>query len=50
MRIDARVPIAREQLQKAGVRLAHLLNEAFDPGYTAPAKPASKVVKEAAAP
>ena len=48
--IDARVPIAREQLQKAGVRLAHLLNEALDPGYTAPAKPASKVVKEAAAP
>lgn len=33
--IDARLPMAREQLQKAGVRLAHLLNQAFDPGYGA---------------
>ena len=38
--IDARLPLAREQLQKAGVRLAHLLNEALDPKYTPPAAPA----------
>ena len=31
--IDARLPLAREQLQKAGVRLAHLLNSALDPKY-----------------
>ena len=37
--IDARVPMAKEQLQKAGVRLARLLNEAFDPKYEPPAKP-----------
>lgn len=35
--IDARLPLAREQLQKAGVRLAHLLNGVFDPAYAAPA-------------
>lgn len=28
--IDANVPVVREQLQKAGVRLAHLLNTALD--------------------
>ncbi len=38
--IDARLPLAREQLQKAGVRLARLLNEALDPKYTPPAAPA----------
>ncbi|MGD9781581.1 MAG: S1/P1 nuclease [Kiritimatiellia bacterium] len=31
--IDARLPLAQEQLQKAGVRLARLLNEALDPKY-----------------
>ena len=31
--IDARLPMAKEQLQKAGVRLAHLLNGALDPAY-----------------
>ncbi len=46
--IDARLPVAREQLEKAGVRLALLLNEALDPGYTPPAKPEPKA--EAAAP
>ncbi len=34
--IDARLPVVREQLQKAGVRLAHLLNEALDPDYALP--------------
>ena len=34
--IDARLPMAKEQLQKAGVRLAHLLNEALDPDYAGP--------------
>ncbi|HOW98412.1 MAG TPA: S1/P1 nuclease [Kiritimatiellia bacterium] len=29
--IDAAVPVAREQLEKAGIRLAHLLNTALDP-------------------
>ena len=42
--IDARVPMAKEQLQKAGVRLAHLLNGALDPAY------AGAVAAEAAAP
>lgn len=37
--IDARLPLAQEQLQKAGVRLARLLNEALDPKYTPPPKP-----------
>ena len=46
--IDARLPVAREQLEKAGVRLALLLNEALDPGYTPPATP--EPTAEAAAP
>ena len=37
--IDARLPMAKEQLQKAGVRLAHLLNAALDPDYVKPAAP-----------
>lgn len=37
--IDARLPLAKEQLQKAGVRLAHLLNGALDPAYARPAEP-----------
>ena len=39
--IDARLPLAKEQLQKAGVRLARLLNEALDPDYAAPAEAAA---------
>ena len=31
--IDAQAPIVTEQLQKAGVRLAHVLNQHFDPDY-----------------
>ena len=34
--VDSRLPVAKEQLQKAGVRLAHLLNEALDPDYVRP--------------
>ncbi len=34
--IDSHLPIVREQLQKAGVRLAHMLNTAFDPKYVKP--------------
>jgi hypothetical protein len=30
--IDAKLPLVREQLQKGGVRLAHALNRALDPG------------------
>ncbi len=46
--IDARLPMAKEQLQKAGVRLARLLNEALDPKYAPPPKPAPQ--KDASAP
>lgn len=41
--IDSHLPIVREQLQKAGVRLAHLLNSALDPDYAPPALPAAAV-------
>ena len=34
--IDSHLPIVREQLQKAGVRLAHLINTALDPAYVLP--------------
>ena len=40
--VDARLPMAKEQLQKAGVRLAHLLNGALDPAYARPAAPGSE--------
>ena len=40
--IDSHLPIVREQLQKAGVRLAHLLNLAFDPEYAAANAPPAK--------
>ena len=40
--IDSRLPVAQEQLQKAGVRLALLLNEALDPKYVPPPKPEPK--------
>ena len=33
--IDTRVPVVRERLQKAGVRLAYLLNTALDPAFAA---------------
>jgi hypothetical protein len=40
--IDSHLPIVREQLKKAGVRLAHMLNLALDPDYrAAAARPAS---------
>ena len=34
--IDSHLPIVQEQLQKAGVRLAHLINTALDPAYHLP--------------
>lgn len=34
--VDAHLPIVAEQLQKAGVRLACMLNSAFDPEFTMP--------------
>lgn len=37
--IDSHLTIVREQLKKAGVRLALLLNEALDPKYAPPKKP-----------
>jgi len=37
--IDSHLPIVREQLQKAGVRLAHLINTALDPAYVLPPLP-----------
>lgn len=39
--IDAKLPIVREQLQKGGIRLAHALNQAFDPDYAGPAAAAA---------
>ena len=39
--IDAQMPIVRVQLQKAGVRLAGLLNSAFDPDWQAPRREAA---------
>lgn len=34
--IASKLPYVQEQLQKAGVRLAHMLNTALDPSYTNP--------------
>lgn len=34
--IDSQIPIVAEQLQKAGVRLACMLNSAFDPNFKEP--------------
>jgi hypothetical protein len=31
--IDSQLPVVREQLQKGGVRLAHVLNTIYDPDY-----------------
>ena len=39
--IDAQRPIVAEQLQKAGVRLACMLNLAFDPDFAMPKNPAT---------
>lgn len=37
--IDARLPLVKSQLQRAGVRLAHLINSALDPDYKPPPPP-----------
>ncbi len=37
--IDARLPLVQEQLEKAGVRLARMLNAALDPEYVPPPPP-----------
>ena len=36
------LPIVREQLQKAGIRLAYLLNSTLDPEYKPASGPAAK--------
>ena len=48
--IDSHLPIVAEQLQKAGVRLAGMLNSAFDPDWKEPRREAAKPVPEAEAP
>ncbi|MBP7009356.1 MAG: hypothetical protein KBC66_06115 [Kiritimatiellae bacterium] len=45
--IDARLPLVRGQLQKAGVRLANLLNSALDPAYVPPTAPAPEPAETA---
>ena len=45
--IDAQVPVVAEQLQKAGVRLAGLLNSAFDPDWKEPRREIAKSAPEA---
>lgn len=45
--IDSHLPLVRGQLQKAGVRLAHLLNSALDPDYVPPAAPAAEPAEAA---
>ena len=47
--IDSHLPVVAEQLQKAGVRLACMLNSAFDPDFEMP-KRAPKPAAELAAP
>ena len=42
--IDSHLPIVQEQLEKAGVRLALLLNLALDPDFVPPAKREKKAV------
>ncbi len=44
--IDSHLPIVAEQLQKAGVRLAGLLNSAFDPDWKAPRRPSAEPAPE----
>ena len=46
--IDFHLPIVAEQLQKAGVRLACLLNSAFDPDFEEPKRPPAPSVEPAA--
>ena len=48
--IDSHVPIVAEQLQKAGVRLAGLLNSAFDPEWNAPRRPSAEHASDSEAP
>jgi hypothetical protein len=45
--IDSHLPIVSEQLQKGGVRLAHLINSALDPDYVKPAVPESAAAEPA---
>jgi len=48
--IDSQLPIVAEQLQKAGVRLACMLNLAFDPDFTMPKRPGTPDAEPAADP
>lgn len=48
--IDAQIPVVSEQLRKAGVRLAGLLNSAFDPDWKEPRREIAKSAPEAEAP
>ena len=48
--VDSHVPIVAEQLQKAGVRLAGLLNSAFDPEWKAPRRPSAEHASDSEAP
>jgi hypothetical protein len=51
--IDSHVPIVAEQLKKAGVRLACMLNSAFDPDFEMPKrepKPAAEPAESAKVP
>jgi hypothetical protein len=46
--IDSHLPVVQEQLEKAGVRLAQLLNTALDPDYVTPPPVESAVTPEPA--
>ena len=46
--IDSHLPIVAEQLQKAGVRLACMLNSAFDPDFKEPVREPAPAAKPAA--
>lgn len=48
--IDSHLPLVQEQLEKAGVRLAYLLNTALDPDYKLPAEEAPKSSEPVATP
>ena len=47
--VDSHVPIVAEQLQKAGVRLAGMLNSAFDPEWKEPRRETAEHAPETAA-
>ncbi|TDW96309.1 S1/P1 nuclease [Dinghuibacter silviterrae] len=47
---DAHIPIVKERIQMAGIRLAGLLNQIFSGHFVAPAVPAVSVAAPAAAP